>query len=136
MSWDNYSKTDTDTKYTVPLSLELSEVETDVHIDHLYGEILRSLWDVSKRHLKVKHLSTRGGGRGDKNVIKGANKKKSLSHILDVQKDLNKLSNARKRNDSESLSKDFFAKRTEYRSLMREHLKIERETKMFCIRCR
>ena len=28
-------------KYTVPLSVELSKVETDVHIDNLYGEILR-----------------------------------------------------------------------------------------------
>ena len=73
------------------------------------------MWDVSKRHFKVKHLSTRGGG-GDKNVIEGANKKKLPSHILDVRKDPNKLSNARKLNDSESLNKDFFAKRTGYRS--------------------
>ena len=34
VSWDNYSETDIDTKYTVPLSVELSKVETDVHIDH------------------------------------------------------------------------------------------------------
>ena len=47
-----------------------------------------------------------------------------------MRKDLNKLSNARKLDDSESLNKDFFAKRTEYRLLMREHLKIERETKI------
>ena len=63
-------------------------------------------------------------------MIKVDNKKKLPSHILDVRKDLNKLSNARKLDDSESLNKDFFAKRTEYRSLMREHLKIERETKI------
>ena len=99
-------------------------METDVHIDDLYGEILRSVWDVSERHLKVKHLST----RGNKNVIKVANKKKLPSHILDVRKDLNKLSNARKLDDSEILNKDFFCQ--EYRSLMRKHLKIERETKI------
>ena len=40
-------------KYTIPLSVELSKVETDVHIDDLYGEILRSMWGVSERHLKV-----------------------------------------------------------------------------------
>ena len=51
----------------------------------------------------MKHLSM----RGDKNVIKVANKKKLPSHILDVRKDLNKLSNARKLDDSESLNKDF-----------------------------
>ena len=117
VSWDNYSKTDIDTKYTVPLSVELSKMETDVHIDDLYGEILRSMLDVSERHLKVKHLSTRGGG-GDKNVIKFANKKKLPSHIVEVRKDLDKLSNARKLDDSESLNKDYFAKRTEYRLLM------------------
>ena len=59
----------------------------------------------------MKHLST----REDKNVIKVANKKKLPSHILDVRKDLNKLSNARKLDYSESLNKDIFAKRTEYR---------------------
>ena len=37
VSWDNYSKTDIDTEYTVPLSVELSKVETDVHIDHVWG---------------------------------------------------------------------------------------------------
>ena len=37
-------------------------METDAHIDDLYGEILGSIWDVSEEHLKVKHLSTRGGG--------------------------------------------------------------------------
>ena len=58
--WDNYSKADIDTKYTVPLSVKLSKVEIDVQIDNLYGEILRSMWDVSERHLKVKQLSTRG----------------------------------------------------------------------------
>ena len=47
-----------------------------------------------------------------------------------MRKDLNKLPNARKLDDSESLSKDVFAKRTEYRLLMREHLKIEKETKI------
>ena len=78
VSWDNYSQTDTDTKYTVPRSAELSKVETDVHIDHyLYGEILRSMWDVSERHLEVKQLST----WRDKNVIKVADKKKLPSHI-------------------------------------------------------
>ena len=45
-------------KYTVPLSVELAKVETDVHIDVLYGEIFRSMWDVSERHLEVKHLGT------------------------------------------------------------------------------
>ena len=51
-----------------------------------------------------------------------------------MRKDLNKLSNARELDDSDSLNKDFFAKRMEYRSLMRQHLKIERETKIskFC----
>ena len=68
------------------------------------------MWDVSEKHLKVKQLST----RGDKSVIKVSDKKKLLSHILAVQKDLNKLSNARKLDDSESLNKDFFAKRTVY----------------------
>ena len=63
VSWDNYSKTDNDTKCTVPLSVELSKVETDVHIDNLYGEMRRSMWDVSERHFKV---STRGGGGGQK----------------------------------------------------------------------
>ena len=92
----------------------------------MYGEILRSMWDVSERHLELKHLST----RRDKNVIKFANKKKLPSHIVVVRKDLNKLSNARKLDDSESLNKDFFAKRTEYKLLMRKHLKIERETKI------
>ena len=53
VSWDNYSKTGIDMKYTIPLSVELSKVETDVHIDDLYGEILRSMWGVSERHLKV-----------------------------------------------------------------------------------
>ena len=106
VSWDNYCKTDIDTKYTVPLSVELSKVETEVHIDDLYGEILRSMWDVSERHLKVKHLST----RGDKNVIKFANKKKLPSHIVEVRKDLNKLSNARKLDDSEVLTKIFLPK--------------------------
>ena len=38
--------------------------------------------------------------------------------------------NARKLDDSERLNKDFLAKRTEYRSLMREHLKIVREAKI------
>ena len=110
-------------KYTVPLSIELSKVETDVHIDDLHGEILRSMWDVSERHLKVKHLST----QGDKNVIKFANKKKLPSHIVEVRKDLNKLSNARKLDDSH---KDFSAKRREYRLLMLENVKIQRETKI------
>ena len=72
-------------KYTVLLSVELSKVETDVHIGDLYGEILRSIWDVSERHLKAKHLST----QGDKNVIKFANKNKLPSHIVKVRKDLN-----------------------------------------------
>ena len=67
------------------------------------------MWDASERHLKVKHLST----RGDKNVIKVSNKKKLLSHILAERKDINKLSNARKLDDSESLKKGYFAKRTE-----------------------
>ena len=40
------------------------------------------------------------------------------------------MSKARKIDDSDSFDKDFFAKRTEYRSLMREHLKVERETKI------
>ena len=40
------------------------------------------------------------------------------------------MSNARKLDDSESLNTDFFSKRTEYRLLMREHLKIEREAKI------
>ena len=93
----------------------------------MYGEIPRLMWDVSERHLKGKHLST----RGYKNVITVANTKKLPSHILDVRKGLNRLSNARKLDDIESLNKDFFAKRSEYRSLMREHLKIERETKNF-----
>ena len=113
-------------KYTVLLSVELSKVETDVHIDDLYEEILKSIGDVSERHLKAKHLST----QGDKNVIKFANKNKLPSHIVKVRKDLNRLSNAGKLDDSESFDKDFFAKRTEYRSLMQEHLKIERETKI------
>ena len=54
-------------KYTVPLSVELSKVGTDVHIDHLYGEILRSMLDISERHLnfKVKYLSTWGGHKCD-----------------------------------------------------------------------
>ena len=63
-------------------------------------------------------------------MIKFSNKKKLPSHIVEVRKDFNKLSNARKLDDSESRNKDFFAKRTEYRLLMREHLKIERETKI------
>ena len=75
-------------KYTVPLSVELTKVETDVHIDDLYGEILRSMWDVSERHLEVKHPST----WGDKNVIKFANKKRLPSHIIKAQKYLNRLS--------------------------------------------
>ena len=54
-SWDNYSETDIDTK-----SVELSEVETDVHMDHLCGKILRSMWDVSEKHLKVRHLRNTG----------------------------------------------------------------------------
>ena len=78
-------------------------METNVHIDHLYGEILRSMWDVTERRLKVKHLSM----PGDKNVIKVANNKKLPSHILDLRKDLNKLSNARKLDNSESLNKEF-----------------------------
>ena len=40
VSWDSYSRTDVDTKYTVPLSVELSKLETDVHMDHLYGKYL------------------------------------------------------------------------------------------------
>ena len=63
-------------------------------------------------------------------MIKFANKKKLPSHIVKVRKDLNRLSNARKLDDSESFDKGFFAKRTEYRSLMREHLNIEMETKI------
>ena len=47
-----------------------------------------------------------------------------------MRKDLNRLSNERKLDDSESFDKKIFAKRTEYRSLMREHLKIERETEI------
>ena len=49
VSWDNYCRTDIDTKYSVPTSVELSKVETDVHIDHLYRELLKSMWDVSER---------------------------------------------------------------------------------------
>ena len=82
-------------------------METDVHIDDLYGDILGSIWDVSERRLKVTHLST----RGDKNVIKFPNKKKLSSHIVEVQKDLNKLSNARKFDDSvKVLTKNFLPK--------------------------
>ena len=47
----------------------------------------------------MKHLGTWG------DVIKVANKKKLPSHILDVRKYLNKLSNARKCDDSKSLRK-------------------------------
>ena len=50
-----------------------------------------------------------------------------------MRKDLNKLSNERKLNNTIAtvLAKIFFsAKRTDYRSLMREHLKIERETRI------
>ena len=55
-------------------------------------------------------------------MIKFANKNTLPSHIVEVRKDLNKLSNVRKLNDSESLNKDF---------LLRERsLKIERETKI------
>ena len=61
-------------------------------------------------------------------MIKFANKKKLPSHIVEVRKGLNNLSDTRKLVDGESLNKDYFAKRTEYRPLMREHLKIERET--------
>ena len=43
-------------------------------------------------------------------MIKFANKKKLPSQIIEVRKDLNKLSNARKLNDSESLNKDFLPK--------------------------
>ena len=50
------------------------------------------------------HLST----LADKNIITVANEKKLPSHILDVRKDLDKLSNVRKLDDSERFNKDSF----------------------------
>ena len=63
-----------------------------------------------------------------------ANKKEVTFTYSDCTKDLNTLSNATKLDDGACFRKDFFAKRTNYRLLTRDHLKVEKETKIseFC----
>ena len=124
VKWDSYDKESILSLYTEPLSVKLSETSFDAGIDELYNNLLRIVWSVSEASLKVKRVCT---GKSQK-----CRKTKRIYSraVCEARNKLNHLLVARKKNDSEELKLDFVKRRKEYRKIVRNELKLERDKRI------
>ena len=104
--------------------MKLSEIRFDAGIDELYSNLLRIVWSVSEASLKVKRVCT---GKSQK-----CRKTKRIYSraVCEARKKLSHLSVARKKINSEELKLDFVKMRKEYRKIVRNELKLERDTRI------
>ena len=124
VKWDSYDKESIHLLYTEPLSVKLSEISFDAGTDELYNNLLRIVWSVSEASFEVKRVCT---GKSQK-----CRKTKRIysQAVCEARNKLNYLSVASKKNYSEELKLDFVKRRKEYRKIVRNELKLGRDTRI------
>ena len=89
----------------------------------MHTEIVCSIWSGSEANLDVKRLNK----VERKSTSKPKSKKMLSNAVSKVRKELNTLSVAQKENDSEEIRLQYVKKRTDYRTTVRDGLKLERQ---------
>ena len=126
IKWDGLNKDTISSLYERPLANQLSAIDFEVSVDQLCTEIVSSIWSVSEANLDVKRLNK----FKRKSTSKPKYKKMLSNTISKVRKELNALSLAQKENDSEEIRLQYLRKRIEYRTTVRDELKLERQTRI------
>ena len=89
-------------------------------------KIVSSIWSVSEANLNVKRLNK----VKRKSTLKPKSKKMLSNAVCKVRKELNALSVAQKENDSKEIRLQYVRESIEYRTTLREELKLERQTRI------